>query len=201
MGSDSDLPVMQPAADILKMFEIPFELTVVSAHRTPLRMVDYAQTAHERGLKVIIAGAGGAAAGADGDVAVLAVAGAGLVAVAFCARGAVEAAAGASALGASAGNFSLYRRTTGVSIVELALLTYSPMPLRRSRRTLLVTPSSLASALTRTLDTFLLSRSGHCARTVVTAGGCSSLSTHRVLISVKPALGSCSRTVGPARGP
>ena len=61
MGSDSDLPVMQPAADILKMFEIPFELTVVSAHRTPLRMVDYAQTAHERGLKVIIAGAGGAA--------------------------------------------------------------------------------------------------------------------------------------------
>ena len=61
MGSDSDLPVMQPAADILKMFEIPFELTVVSAHRTPLRMVEYAQTAKARGLKVIIAGAGGAA--------------------------------------------------------------------------------------------------------------------------------------------
>lgn len=61
MGSDSDLPVMQAAADILKMFEIPFELTVVSAHRTPLRMVDYAQEAYERGLKVIIAGAGGAA--------------------------------------------------------------------------------------------------------------------------------------------
>lgn len=61
MGSDSDLPVMQPAADILKIFEIPFELTVVSAHRTPLRMVDYAQSAKARGLKVIIAGAGGAA--------------------------------------------------------------------------------------------------------------------------------------------
>ena len=61
MGSDSDLPVMHPAADILKIFEIPFELTVVSAHRTPLRMVDYAQSAKARGLKVIIAGAGGAA--------------------------------------------------------------------------------------------------------------------------------------------
>ena len=61
MGSDSDLPVMQAAADILTRFEIPFELTVVSAHRTPLRMVEYAQTARQRGLKVIIAGAGGAA--------------------------------------------------------------------------------------------------------------------------------------------
>ena len=61
MGSDSDLNIMQAAADILKQFEIPFELTVVSAHRTPLRMVDYATTAKERGLKVIIAGAGGAA--------------------------------------------------------------------------------------------------------------------------------------------
>lgn len=61
MGSDSDLPVMQPAADILKEFGIDYELTVVSAHRTPLRMVEYAQTARERGLKVIIAGAGGAA--------------------------------------------------------------------------------------------------------------------------------------------
>jgi len=61
MGSDSDLGVMQAAADILKKFAIPFELTVVSAHRTPLRMVDYATTAKERGLHVIIAGAGGAA--------------------------------------------------------------------------------------------------------------------------------------------
>ena len=61
MGSDSDLPVMQAAADILNFFNIPYELTVVSAHRTPLRMAQYAQTAHERGLKVIIAGAGGAA--------------------------------------------------------------------------------------------------------------------------------------------
>ena len=61
MGSDSDLTVMQAAADILKEFGIPYELTVVSAHRTPLRMVDYATKAGERGLKVIIAGAGGAA--------------------------------------------------------------------------------------------------------------------------------------------
>jgi len=61
MGSDSDLTVMQPAADILTQFDIPFELTIVSAHRTPLRMVQYAQTAAGRGLKVIIAGAGGAA--------------------------------------------------------------------------------------------------------------------------------------------
>ncbi|MES2374339.1 MAG: 5-(carboxyamino)imidazole ribonucleotide mutase [Bacteroidota bacterium] len=61
MGSDSDLNIMQAAAEILTQFEIPFELTVVSAHRTPLRMVDYATTAKERGLKVIIAGAGGAA--------------------------------------------------------------------------------------------------------------------------------------------
>ena len=61
MGSDSDLPVMQAAADILKQFNIGFELTVVSAHRTPKRMVEYAGTAKERGLKVIIAGAGGAA--------------------------------------------------------------------------------------------------------------------------------------------
>jgi 5-(carboxyamino)imidazole ribonucleotide mutase len=52
---------MQAAADILKSFNIPFELTVVSAHRTPQRMVDYAQKARERGLKVIVAGAGGAA--------------------------------------------------------------------------------------------------------------------------------------------
>jgi 5-(carboxyamino)imidazole ribonucleotide mutase len=61
MGSDSDLPVMQAAADVLKEFDIAFELTVVSAHRTPLRMVEYAQSAKQRGLKVIIAGAGGAA--------------------------------------------------------------------------------------------------------------------------------------------
>jgi 5-(carboxyamino)imidazole ribonucleotide mutase len=61
MGSDSDLPVMQAAADILKVFGISFELTVVSAHRTPQRMFDYARSAKERGLKLIIAGAGGAA--------------------------------------------------------------------------------------------------------------------------------------------
>lgn len=61
MGSDSDLSIMQAAADILKQFEIPHEVTVVSAHRTPHRMIDYAQKAKDRGLKVIIAGAGGAA--------------------------------------------------------------------------------------------------------------------------------------------
>jgi 5-(carboxyamino)imidazole ribonucleotide mutase len=61
MGSDSDLGIMQAAADMLKQFGIPFELTVVSAHRTPQRMFNYAQAARERGLKVIIAGAGGAA--------------------------------------------------------------------------------------------------------------------------------------------
>lgn len=61
MGSDSDLPIMQAASDVLREFEIPFELTVVSAHRTPLRMVEYASQAAGRGLKVIIAGAGGAA--------------------------------------------------------------------------------------------------------------------------------------------
>src|SRR5580700_5776595 len=61
MGSDSDLPIMQAAGDILKEFAIEFELTVVSAHRTPMRMVQYATKAKPRGLKVIIAGAGGAA--------------------------------------------------------------------------------------------------------------------------------------------
>ncbi|MGZ8549876.1 MAG: 5-(carboxyamino)imidazole ribonucleotide mutase, partial [Chitinophagaceae bacterium] len=61
MGSDSDLYIMQAASDILKQFGISHEVTVVSAHRTPLRMVEYAQKAKERGLKVIIAGAGGAA--------------------------------------------------------------------------------------------------------------------------------------------
>ena len=61
MGSDSDLTVMQAASDLLKEFGIAHEVTVVSAHRTPLRMVEYAQKAKKRGLKVIIAGAGGAA--------------------------------------------------------------------------------------------------------------------------------------------
>lgn len=61
MGSDSDLEVMQEAAKILDTFNVPYEITVVSAHRTPERMFDYAKTARERGLKVIIAGAGGAA--------------------------------------------------------------------------------------------------------------------------------------------
>lgn len=61
MGSQSDLPVMQQAADFLKSLEIPYELTVVSAHRTPERMFEYAKSAKSRGLKAIIAGAGGAA--------------------------------------------------------------------------------------------------------------------------------------------
>lgn len=61
MGSDSDLPVMKAAAEFLDQLEIAYELTVVSAHRTPDRLVDYAKSARERGLKVIIAGAGGAA--------------------------------------------------------------------------------------------------------------------------------------------
>lgn len=61
MGSKSDLPVMQEAADILKDLGVAFEMTVVSAHRTPKRMFDYAENAASRGLKVIIAGAGGAA--------------------------------------------------------------------------------------------------------------------------------------------
>ena len=61
MGSQSDLPIMRQAADFLKSLEIPYELTVVSAHRTPERMFDYAKSAKNRGLKVIIAGAGGAA--------------------------------------------------------------------------------------------------------------------------------------------
>lgn len=61
MGSKSDLNIMQDAADVLKEFDIDFEITVVSAHRTPERMFDYAKTAANRGLKVIIAGAGGAA--------------------------------------------------------------------------------------------------------------------------------------------
>jgi len=61
MGSDSDLNIMQAAADMLKQFGISFELTVVSAHRTPQRMAEYAEKAKNRGLQVIIAGAGGAA--------------------------------------------------------------------------------------------------------------------------------------------
>jgi len=61
MGSDSDLPIMHAAADQLTEFGIPFELTVVSAHRTPERLMKFASTASARGIKVIIAGAGGAA--------------------------------------------------------------------------------------------------------------------------------------------
>ncbi|MFZ1529218.1 MAG: 5-(carboxyamino)imidazole ribonucleotide mutase [Ferruginibacter sp.] len=61
MGSESDLTVMQPAADILKQFGIEYELTIVSAHRTPDRMRSYATEARQRSIKVIIAGAGGAA--------------------------------------------------------------------------------------------------------------------------------------------
>ncbi len=61
MGSDSDLPVMQQAADILTQLEVPFEMTIVSAHRTPKRLYTFAEKAHKRGVKVVIAGAGGAA--------------------------------------------------------------------------------------------------------------------------------------------
>jgi phosphoribosylaminoimidazole carboxylase len=61
MGSDSDLPTLKPAAELLRSFEVPFELTIVSAHRTPERMVQHAKEAHQRGLQVIIAAAGGAA--------------------------------------------------------------------------------------------------------------------------------------------
>ncbi len=61
MGSKSDLPIMEQAADFLKSLEIDYELTVISAHRTPERMFEFAKTAKNRGVKVIIAGAGGAA--------------------------------------------------------------------------------------------------------------------------------------------
>lgn len=61
MGSQSDLKIMEQAADFLKSLDIPYELTVVSAHRTPKRMLEYAETAKNRGISVIIAGAGGAA--------------------------------------------------------------------------------------------------------------------------------------------
>lgn len=61
MGSESDLSVMEEAAHLLEEFGVPYEIRVLSAHRTPHRMLEYARTAHMRGLKVIIAGAGGAA--------------------------------------------------------------------------------------------------------------------------------------------
>jgi 5-(carboxyamino)imidazole ribonucleotide mutase len=61
MGSDSDLNIMNQAADILKEFDVPYELTIVSAHRTPKRLFEFAGNAHKRGIEVIIAGAGGAA--------------------------------------------------------------------------------------------------------------------------------------------
>lgn len=61
MGSDSDLRVMQDAADLLTELQVPHEVTIVSAHRTPDRLYDYARSAEKRGLQVIIAGAGGAA--------------------------------------------------------------------------------------------------------------------------------------------
>ncbi len=61
MGSDSDLEIMKEASDILKQFEIEHEIKILSAHRTPKLAADYAETAHTKGMKVIIAGAGGAA--------------------------------------------------------------------------------------------------------------------------------------------
>ena len=61
MGSDSDLNVMQEAGKVLKEFKVPFEITIVSAHRTPKRLFEFSEKAHERGIQVIIAGAGGAA--------------------------------------------------------------------------------------------------------------------------------------------
>ncbi len=61
MGSESDLPIMQKAADALSELDVSFEMTIVSAHRTPERMFQFARTAHERGVRVIVAGAGGAA--------------------------------------------------------------------------------------------------------------------------------------------
>lgn len=62
MGSDSDWPTMKAAAEVLDEFEVPYEVEVVSAHRTPIKMIDYGRAAADRGLKVVIAGAGGAAA-------------------------------------------------------------------------------------------------------------------------------------------
>lgn len=61
MGSDSDLPVMREAAEVLTQFEVPYEMTIVSAHRTPDKLYSYSKEAKDRGIKVIIAGAGGAA--------------------------------------------------------------------------------------------------------------------------------------------
>jgi 5-(carboxyamino)imidazole ribonucleotide mutase len=61
MGSDSDMPVMKAAADALDEFDVPHELRIISAHRTPTDMLEYAQAADDRGLRIIIAGAGGAA--------------------------------------------------------------------------------------------------------------------------------------------
>jgi 5-(carboxyamino)imidazole ribonucleotide mutase len=61
MGSDSDFPTMKEAAEVCRYFGVPYEIRVVSAHRTPSDMADYGRTAHERGIKVIVAGAGGAA--------------------------------------------------------------------------------------------------------------------------------------------
>ena len=61
MGSDSDLPVMDAAREVMKEFDIPYEITIVSAHRTPKKLVDYSTEADGRGLEVVIAGAGGAA--------------------------------------------------------------------------------------------------------------------------------------------
>ena len=61
MGSDSDFPIMKNAVEIIKNFDIEYEATIVSAHRTPERLFDYAKNAHLRGIRVIIAGAGGAA--------------------------------------------------------------------------------------------------------------------------------------------
>lgn len=61
MGSDSDLPIMRQAAEVLDLLDIQYEITIVSAHRTPARMFEFAQQAHQRGVQVIIAGAGGAA--------------------------------------------------------------------------------------------------------------------------------------------
>jgi 5-(carboxyamino)imidazole ribonucleotide mutase len=61
MGSDSDLPTMKAAAELCEEFGVPYEISIVSAHRTPLDMTNYGQEAHKRGLRVIIAGAGGAA--------------------------------------------------------------------------------------------------------------------------------------------
>ena len=63
MGSKSDLPVMQDAIEILKGFDIEIEVDIVSAHRTPEKLFEYGKSAHQRGINVIIAGAGGAAAG------------------------------------------------------------------------------------------------------------------------------------------